>query len=111
MSGDQAINHISLDADAVSTFEIEPQFRLNSLLDLGCDHAVVVLENVESHQLTFYRINFKVSEKSKAKLQLIQLGLMVNMTHEEDTSPICKQRALCVKDRNGKFAHRLLVLR
>ena len=111
INGDQARVHIDLSPDAVHTFEIEQQFRLNSLLDLGSDYAVVVLESTESHQLTFFRINFTVHEQSKAKLQLIQLGLMVNMAHEEDTSSIAKQRALCFRDRNGKFTHRLLVLR
>ena len=35
---------------------------------------------------------------------------MVNM-QEEDESPIMKQRAQVLRDQNGKFIHRLLVLR
>ena len=83
-------------------FNIENQFELHSLQDVGDDdHAVMVLENLGNRQLRFFRIEFKVKDDDTEQLNLIQLGLLMNIAKDTDISPIVKSRSKVFTDDEG----------
>ena len=85
-------------------FNIEKQFELHSLQDIGDDdHTVMVLENLENSQLRFFRIEFKNKKQKETEvetsfLKLIQLGLLMNTVNDRDISPIVKSRSKVFRD-------------
>ena len=83
-------------------FDIENEYELHSLQDIGDDdHAVIVLEDIETRKLSFFRIEFKDISMNSRCLNLIRIGLLNDEVKNADASPITKTRAKVFKDGKG----------
>lgn len=66
---------------------------------------MIVLEDIETRKLSFFRVEFKdISENSRC-LNLIRIGLLNDEVKNADASPITKTRSKVFKDGKGQFSH------